>query len=570
MQTVDELEVSLASTEPRAQERRAGLLDRFHSRKALVITILFAVALGARLYQLDAAGLCEDETNKVFAVRSYKQGDFTVNAEHPMLMKLLCFGSLAACDLWNRAFAGNTLGRVSEETALRLPNAFFGALTVVPLFLFVTAMFGSRIALIACFFWSVGLNAIWFNRIGKEDTLLVFFMLTGFYLYNRAKERPASDLGGQELFFILAGVAFGLMLSSKYFPHYYGLYMLFYHIAGFDSRNNRPLTPRQKAAHFAAILISFAAFNFAALIPKTWRYVWAFVNEDLVTHHGYLFGDDLYINEVSQTPGGVPWYYYLVFLAIKVPLPVLAAFLIGAIEVFRRRGSRGCLFLRVMLILWLVGMSVVGAKWSRYTLGLMPLIYITAAIGVTVIWRAVSDWLKRMSTSGMQSRFATGGALLLLFVVFGAVPAATSVSNLPYPSLYMNALGGSQVGYYFPHDEFYDIGARESIRYIADNAPAGAVVASEIPGVLAYYLERFGRGDIKSEIMSNPKFDFFSRRPDFVILQRGRMYFENRATFALVTANYRVIQESRIRGGVACQVFDTRERVSANGNGRWP
>lgn len=568
MQTLDELDVSLASTEQRVQERKRGLPDRLRSSKALVITILFAVALGARLYQLDAAGLCEDETNKIFAVRSYKQGDFTVNAEHPMLMKLLCFGSLAACETWNRAFTGSAFGHISEETALRLPNAFFGALTVVPLFLFAASMFGFRIASITCFFWSVGLSAIWFNRIGKEDTLLVFFMLTGFYLYNRAKEKPASDVNGQNLFYILAGAAFGLMLSSKYFPHYYGLFMLFYHIAGFDSHNNRALTRRQKVAHFAAIVTSFAVFNFPALIPKTWRYVWAFVNEDLLTHHGYLFRDALYVNEVSQTPGGVPWYYYFVFLGIKVPLPVLAAFIVGAIEIFRRRGPRGYLFLRVMLVLWLAGMSIVGAKWSRYTLGLMPLVYMTAAIGVTVIWRLLSAWLKSGNPSAMQTRFAAATAVLVLLLIFGAAPAAISVRNLPYPSLYLNPLGGSRIGYYFPHDEFYDIGARESIRYIADNAPAGSVVASEIPGVLAYYLERFGRSDIKSEIISNPKFNFFSTRPDFVILQRGRMYFENRSVFAIVTANYRVLQESRFRGGIACQVFDTRDRDP--GNGRWP
>lgn len=562
MQTVDELEVSLASIEQRTLEQKTGLSDWLRDRKILVVTILFAMALGARLYGLDSAGLCEDETNKVFAVRSYKQGDFTANAEHPMVMKLLCFASLSAADLWNRTFAINGLTRISEEASLRFPNAFFGALTVVPLFLFAMVFFGFRVALITSFLWAVGLNAIWFNRIGKEDTLLVFFMLCGFYLYNRAKERPAADVVGQELYYVLSGVAFGLMLASKYFPHYYGFFMLFYHLAGYNPRNNRPLTRRQRACHFGAMVVSFVAFNFAAFVPKTWRYVWAFVNEDLLTHHGYLLGDDLFVNEVSHTPFGIPWYFYFLFLCIKLPLPVLAAFIVGTVEVFRRRGPRGYLFLRVMLLLWLVPMSIVGAKWTRYTLGLMPIVYITAAVGVMALWRLVSAWITRRASVGASPRFAPVSAVVLLSLAFVVAPAAISLASLPYPSLYLSPLGGNRIGYYFPHDEFYDIGARESIRYIADRAPAGAIVASEIPGVLSYYLERFGRTDIRSEIMSNPGFDFFSARPDFVILQRGRMYFENRNIFSLIEANYPVVQESRIRGGIACQVFATGTRDS--------
>ena len=44
---------------------------------------------------------------------------------------------------------GKGLGlEISEETALRLPNAAFGALTVIPLFLLTTGLLGIRAGII--------------------------------------------------------------------------------------------------------------------------------------------------------------------------------------------------------------------------------------------------------------------------------------------------------------------------------------------------------------------------------------------------------------------------------------
>lgn len=91
--------------------------------------------------------------NKLDAVRSYRQGDFSVNAEHPMVMKLLMMLSL------------NAAPNSSEEAALRLPNVVVGALTVVPLFLLTYAFFDRKTALIAAAFWAFGINAITHNRI---------------------------------------------------------------------------------------------------------------------------------------------------------------------------------------------------------------------------------------------------------------------------------------------------------------------------------------------------------------------------------------------------------------------
>ncbi|HSO73959.1 MAG TPA: glycosyltransferase family 39 protein [Blastocatellia bacterium] len=563
MRTLDEVEVSCSDLEEFPKQSRLGFFDLLEHRKLLVVFLLVAVGLSARVIRLDEASLAEDEANKIFAIRAYHQGDFTANAEHPMVMKLLCYASIAAVSAWNH-LPGNSVGiNASEETALRLPSAIFGALTVIPLLLLTSSLLGFRIGFIAATLWALGLNAIWFNRIVKEDTFLVFFMLLGFYLYNRAKGLPAIDVKGQERLYALAGAAFGLMLASKYFPHYVGLNALLYTLIGYDSRNNRPLTRRMWAGYFGGLVLAFAIFNHALFLPQTWRFLWTFVNEERLTHHGYLLMNTLFINDAAQTPGGNAWYFYLLFLWVKLPLPLLAAFIVGLIEIFRRRGdylqSRGYLFLRMMLVLWLVPMSILGAKFLRYSLALMPLVYITAAVGMVTLWRVLSSALGRLNAQWDYLPRIAGVATALVFVAAPALTTADVMSS-SHPGLWVNTFGGGRIGFFFPHDEYYDLGARESIRYIAENAAPGARLASEIPGVVQYYLERYQRPDIRSEVLSRSRFDVTEGLPDFVLLQRGRIYFENREIFHFIETNYPVVQSSIYSGAPASQVFRTARK----------
>ena len=563
MRIVDDLEIGYTQVDQLKAAPKLGVFDRLERRKLLVMLIVLALGLCARVYRLDAAGFAEDEANKVFANRAYEQGDFTVNSEHPMVMKMLCYASTHAASLWNRA-AGKSLGLpVSEEAALRIPNAVFGALTVIPLFLLTTGLLGFRAGLITSILWAFGLDAIWFNRTVKEDTLLVFFMLWGFYLYYQAKQQPASDEKTQERLYSLAGAAFGLMMASKYFPHYWALNALFYSLVGYDRRNNRPLTRIMWGKYFASMVLAFVAFNPAAFFPQTWRYLSKYVNEEFLTHHGYLVMDKLFINDFLQTPGGNPWYFYFLFLGVKVPLPVLIAFVVGVAHIFSNRGqypsSRGFLFLRMMLVFWLIPEAVVGTKFLRYTLSLMPIVYMTASVGILVMWRSLVSLIKSAGATFQISRVSAAVVVTLAFVL---APVALTIKSVvdSHPSLYLNMFGGHRVGYFFPHDEFYDLGARESIRFVAETAPPGAKMASEIPGVVKYYLDRFNRSDIRSEIISHPGFTLTGDRPDFVLLQRGRVYVENIENFKFIEKNFPIVQASVYEGAAATRVYATSSR----------
>lgn len=560
MRTVDDLEITYAQTDKHEPETRLGLFDRLEQRKLLILLAAVAIGFCARAYRLDAAGFAEDEANKIFAGRAYEQGDFTANAEHPMVMKMLCFASTHAASAWNGT-AGQAFDlRISEESALRAPNAAFGALTVIPLFLLTTGLLGFRVGLVASLLWALGLDAIWFNRTVKEDTLLVFFMLAGFYLYYRAKHLPAQDVAGQERLYSIAGAAFGLMMASKYFPHYWTLNALFYSLVGYDSRNNRPLTRTMWRKYFAAMLLAFVMFNPAAFFPQTWRYLWKYVNEELLTHHGYLVMDKIFINDFLQTPGGNPWYFYFLFLGVKLPLPVLVAFAAGLAHIFSRRGgypdARGYIFLRMMLVFWLIPEAIVGTKFLRYSLSLIPLVYMTASVGIVMMWGLLCSLIKK---TGVSVRWAQVSAAMAVAAAFIIAPAVITIEYVlrSQPSLYVNVFGGGRVGYFFPHDEFYDVGARESIRFIAETARPEAKMASEIPGVVQYYLERFNRPDIRSEIISQPSFTLNGGRPDFVLLQRGRVYVENLENFRFIEKNFPIAQASVYEGAAASRVYAT-------------
>src|ERR1051326_6963593 len=185
---------------------------------AIAVTVMIVFGFGLRLSGLGNISFAEDEINTLEAVRAYDQGNFSVNAEHPMLMKVLMDLSLRG------ARALNSLGlSINEEAALRFPNVLFGALTAIPLFLLTAAFFDRRAGLWAAAFWSFGVNAITYNRIGKEDTLMVFFLLFAFHFFLRAKQVDTREHQLINTFLNLSSVSFGLMMASKYFPHYLGL-----------------------------------------------------------------------------------------------------------------------------------------------------------------------------------------------------------------------------------------------------------------------------------------------------------------------------------------------------------
>lgn len=531
------------------------------SKYAIVAVALLIVAgFGLRLTGIGNVGFAEDEINKLDAVRAYDRGDFSANSEHPMLMKVLMDVSLRGARAWNALTGGN----VNEEAALRVPNILVGALTALPLFLLTAALFDKRTALWAAAFWAFGVNAITYNRIGKEDTLMVFFMLFAFYFFLRAKQIDTREKPRVRKFLNLSGISFGLMMASKYFPHYFGLNMLYhhkYHVRQRDQSEPRFFTP---FSFFVLIGVVFLVANPGVLLPSVWNHLNAYTGEKLLTHTGYIMGDQIFRNRMSDSPfWGLPVYFYLLFLGLKVPLSLLATFLIGLVISVKERHRPGPRFILFMFLFWIVPYSLVGAKWLRYTLSLMPIVYMGAAVGTVALVGWSERFLARF-TAGSNARTITTALLVIVLVV---LPGWTAYASAPHYALYSNVAGQKYTARFFPHDEFYDDGVNEAIRFVCQHAAQNATIVSETPGVVRYYTEKFGRQDLQSRVLSDPKYTPSSQEPTFVILQKGRTYFENQAEMKEVRTRFTLVYAGCIKGHTAAEVYAS---MAAPGDGVQP
>jgi len=207
-----------------------------------------------------------------------------------------------------------------------------------------------------------------------------------------------------------------------------------------------------------------------------------------------------------------------------------------------------------MFLFWIVPYSLFGAKWLRYTLSLMPFVYMLAAIGVVELFRFVSGHLD-------ASKRTRAILAVLVTAIFLGCPAWLAYSAGPHYALYTNALGAGKVGYFFPHDEFYDDGLREAISFVSNTAPQGAIIAHETPATVGYYLERFQRLDLNSKAISAPDFDVKSLSgPAYFIVQRGRTYFENQDKLEYIRANFQKVHEVSVNGMAAAEVFVNEPR----------
>ena len=154
------------------------------SRTSLLVLML-AVSLAIRIQGLSVNGFTQDEVAKLHAIEAYRRGDFSANAEHPMLMKLAMWGSLAGAERWN-AYVPESMA-IAPETALRLPNAVAGALTPLAVFGAAASLLDPTAGLIAALFVALDPTIISVNRIGKEDTFLMLFFMLATACYERAK-----------------------------------------------------------------------------------------------------------------------------------------------------------------------------------------------------------------------------------------------------------------------------------------------------------------------------------------------------------------------------------------------
>jgi len=486
-------------------------------REAGIVLLLTILAFAVRVDRVDFNSLSEDESAKWAAVQEYRHGHFAgVNSEHPMLPKMLAWASLTAGESWGRIAATHNWPSLKPEGWLRLPNVIFGVATTVILYLFCRRMMGVPGSLAASFYWAVAPLPIALNRLMKEETPLTFFTLLACYFYCHAQQANGDQ--GAKRWYDLSAISFGFALASQYILHLLGLNALAWFIAGKRGITHQPSRFNYKR-FFLVMFISFILVNPVVLSPSNFHAILQWLHHDGVKHTGYDFDGTLYRNFPSRLLAGVPWFYYLCLVLVKTPLPILIAIIVGSALLLRdRRTLASCFFLSLGM-LQLVGLSVSGAKWIRYSLPVLPFLYLAGGYGVQQMWKFAKE--RNLSPALIRA------AAVILFWW----PLVQSLAWAPYYSFYLNPIGGGRrnITRYFAPDEVSEFDTREVAQAVCPFAPRSARLATARPMSMAHYLQTCGRGDM--EVVSLYDSHYVPQDGDLIVLEPSRRFFETQRFF---------------------------------------
>src|SRR5215813_1428438 len=513
---------------------------RWH-RDAAIVLLLTVLALAIRLNHVGFNSLSEDESAKWTAVQEYRQGHFVgVNSEHPMMLKVLAWASLTVGERWNRLASLHSWPTMSPEGWLRFPNVLLGAATTAILFLFCRRLMGVVGSFAASFFWAVSPLAVALNRLAKEETPLTFFTLLACYLYCRAQQADSDKSARQ--WYDLSAIGFGLSFASQYILHLFGLNALAWFFAGKTGLTREPSRFNYKR-FFLVIFLTFILANPVVLFPSNFSAILHWLHHDGVRHSGYDFDGMLYLNFPSRLLAGVPWTFYLWLLLTKTPIPILVAVIAGGIMLLRdRRNLASCFFLSLG-VLQLAGLSVSGAKWVRYSLPVLPFLFLAGGYAVQATW-------DRMREKKMSLAFAALAAATLF-----ALPLLELHTWSSYYSFYLNSIGGGQknIARYFGPDEVSEFDTREVAQQVCSTAPAGARLATARPMSMTYYVENCGRTDI--QVL--PLYDrhYVAGEGDLIILEPSRRFFETQRFFDVLRKSDMSHREVRVGPVFASTIY---------------
>jgi hypothetical protein len=507
---------------------------------SLALTAIVAVALTFRFSSLALYGLSDDEVTKVRATEAYARGDFTANAEHPMLMKLAVWSSIGVADRWNNVVSAGY--QIPVETAVRLPNVVIGTASVLVMYGVASAYFGTPVALIAALLMALDPAITSINRLAKEDTFVVFFFLLAVWLYERAKQIGVRDTGGAQPWYMGSAAAFGLMMASKYLPHFYGLYCV---VNVATLRNAGPNSPVRRR-FFAALAAAFAIANVAVFFPGTVRHMLDYLQGGRVTHHGWPYDGQLWVTDVPISALGVPPDFYATLLLTRLSLVTLIGATIGCVIAWKHRRERGYVFLRVFFVFQMVGFSVMAAKFLRYSLPILVIVDLLAAVGIV----AAVDWLVKRTSAKLRPVLMPVTYAALAIVLF-----AGQLQASPFFSMHRTAFARwlDDDGRRFPESS-YDFGVREAVSRIVASARPGATIVSDVPQVVAFYLSRSPRMDLHVKpLASNGVFS--STTEQWVIVQESHVYFETEELITLLRLRHRPVAEFRMDDVAVLQLF---------------
>ncbi len=502
--------------------------------------LLVLLAFAVRIDHIGFNSLSEDEVAKWTAIQEYRHGHFVgVNSEHPMVPKMLAWASLTVGEKWERVSSHLGWPSLSPEGWLRLPYVLFGSASAAVLYFLCRQMMGIAGSLAAAFFWAVAPLAVSINRLAKEETPLTFFTLLACYFYCGAKQ--ANSLKARR-WFDLSAIGFGFAFASQYIFHLFGMNQLVWHLAGRAGLDRKPLGGGYKR-FFVLIFLTFLLVNPVFFVPANFSEIVHWLHHGGVHHSGYAFDGNLYMNFPGRLLSGVPWYFYLWLLTLKTPIPILLAIVVGVILLLRDRHTLASCYFLGFGALQLVALSICGAKWIRYSLSMLPFLFLAAGYAVEKAWKYARHREVPLAAAAMAA------------IVLIASPLIELRAWAPYYSFYLNSFGGGtkNVARYFAPDEVSEFDTREVAQQICPVAPRGVRLATARPMSMDYYVENCGRSDI--QVIPLYDASYTPHQGDVIVLEPARRFIETQRYFDVLPESDMPKQEIRVGPVVASTIY---------------
>ena len=329
-------------------------------------------------------------------------------------------------------------------------------------------------------------------------------------------------------------------MASQYMFHLFGLNSLAWYVAARRGLDHKRL---RYVRLLVVVLLAFLLANPLILSPTSCRSALHWLQLGGIRHTGYDFAGKLYTNLPGRLFSGVPWYFYLWLLLVKTPIPILASVVIGSILLLRNRQNLASCFFCTLGLLQLLALSVCGAKWMRYSLIVMPFLFMAAGYAVQQAWQY-----------GRQRKVPMIAVGTLAIILLGW-PLVELRAWTPYYPFYLNSVGGGRrnIMRYFAPDEVSEFDTREVAEKICPIAPNAVRVATGRPLSMGFYVENCGRSDI--QVLPLYDSTYVPRKGDVIILEPSRRFLETQRFFDVLPASDAPSEKIRVGPVLASTIY---------------
>jgi 4-amino-4-deoxy-L-arabinose transferase-like glycosyltransferase len=380
-----------------------GALRRIDRRAMAGAAIVFAVALGARLVDLDGAGQTWDEDVNWSAGRNYvtnwlaldfRPSSWQWNLEHPPLTKL----AAGVAAQWADGFG-----------PARAVSAALVAAACALLVAIGRRLFSTRVGLLAGLIAALSPHLVAHGKVVGHEAMAAFLwtaaVLAALVAHDGAADLPEPAARRRlALRFAVVGAWLGAAVSSRFVN-----VLLAPLVGALLLVQERPGRRRRTLGLGLVVVPAVALLVWVALWPRLWTSPVRHLAESWGVLSG-LHGEEPFLGEITRRP---PATYFPLYLLATAPLGILAgaALWLGRAAARRERGS-------LVVALWLVApllaaLSPVRQDGVRYIIPSLLALSLASAAGLD--W--LGSWLGQKCGPRLEARaFAAAAAALLLYL----------------------------------------------------------------------------------------------------------------------------------------------------------